>query len=107
MIGKQIISSEPVSFADVIEILSAEEKEHALSYEQDAALKHAKRFAPQPAEAKRLKERLGEIPHLSKEAMVRLLDIRPTNEMLLKNVLAQTKETLSDNELSKLLAALK
>ena len=107
MIGKEIKESRPVSLSEVEEILEKEEKKHTLTYEQEAALKHAKKFSLDGAKARKMHEKLAAVARMNPETIIRIIDVRPKNIMLLRQLLIHTKDTLSEEELGKVLAVIK
>lgn len=106
MIGKETKQSEPVSISEVAQILE-ERKEKELSYEQQVALEHAKKFAITKAQHEKARKALEALDVLDKRTLLKVLDIMPRNAMLLRQVLAQTRKSYDDETVNKILAITK
>ncbi len=105
MIGKGIEGEELASLNEVKEILEDRKKEKELTYEQQLAYDHAKKFA---ADAKQEKLRKALVDQgLSDRAAVKAMDIMPKNAMTLKQILSHENKTFSDEEVNAILAVLK
>lgn len=107
MIGKEIKGYTPVSLSEVEEILLKQEKSYTLTYEQDASLKHAKRFALDGTKAKKLREKLESAVKLSDETIIRIIDTRPKSVVMLKQLLIHSRESLSEEELAAVISMIK
>ncbi len=107
MIGKKTESEEMVSLQDAKEVLEARKKEGELRYEQQLAYDHAAKFAKAEKGApEKLKKALKEF-ELSEKALVKVVEIGPKNMMTLKQMLMHENRTFSDEEFSKIMAAIK
>lgn len=107
MIGKEVKGYTPVSLSEVEEILVKQEKSYTLTYEQDASLKHAKKFALDSAKTKKLREKLEASVKLSAETLVRIVDTRPKSVVMLKQLLIHSRESLSEEELATVISIIK
>ncbi|MDE1871246.1 MAG: hypothetical protein KGI06_03335 [Candidatus Micrarchaeota archaeon] len=95
-----------VSIDDVIRILEGG-KGAELTYEQQLALQHAKKFAASKAKNEKMRKELVAVGDLSERSIVKILDILPKNNMTLRQILAQERKSFSDEEVSKILAITK
>lgn len=97
MIGEKIVEEKPVTLVEVNEILSERKKEKELSYEQDLALKYAKRFAKlTPKQMEKLTAELSKIEKLDQASIVKIIDVVPKSREILDLVLP--KNIGLDNE---------
>ncbi|MCL4381625.1 hypothetical protein M1614_01435 [Candidatus Marsarchaeota archaeon] len=103
MIGKEIKNNGNVSLSDVWEILEDRRKKDSLIYEQQIALEHAKKFKLPEQDYTRLMKKLEESGTLKSETIIKLIDIKPQNIMILKQVLMSEKKEFSESELKTLL----
>ncbi len=107
MIGKGVQGGEQASLNEVLEILEQRKKDKELTYEQQLAYEHVKKFATgTKANTEKLKKSLKEAG-LSDKAVLKVLDIMPKNIMTLKQILAHENRTFEDAELVKILASVK
>jgi DNA-directed RNA polymerase subunit F len=107
MIGKGAEHEEPASLNEVLEILEQRKKDRELTYEQQLAYEHVKKFASGgKAKEEKLKKALKEAG-LGDRAVMKVLDIMPKNIMTLKQILAHENRTFDDAELAKILASIK
>ena len=79
MIGKKIIETEPISRAEVEEILDEFSQDNELNYEQNVTLNHIKRFKRYSAEdSAEIMEKLREnFPNLRDRVIVHIVDLVP------------------------------
>ena len=79
------MSQKAVSLNNVAELLDARKAEKELSYEQDIAWKHAKKFAKLSEEKeKKLSEELETLGVLTQEELVKLVDILPDKKEIVQ-----------------------
>ncbi|MGI0134564.1 MAG: hypothetical protein ACREBW_06375 [Candidatus Micrarchaeaceae archaeon] len=78
-----------------------------LSYEQQTAFEHASKFTADPDDAAKLKKRLEDLGMLSEKTVFKIIEIRPKNFMLLKQILASERKTFDDETVNKILAVIK
>ena len=103
MIGQGIIEERPVSLSEIKEILSAKKKEKELNYEQDIALKYAKKFSKvTPKDSVKLKADLTAIESLTPELVVKIMDLLPVKKEIL-DLLVQKGSSVPDEDLAKIL----
>lgn len=103
MIGKEIKNNGNVSLSDVWEILEDRRKKDSLIYEQQIALEHAKKFKLPEHDYTKLKKRLDDLGMLKSETIIKLIDIKPQNVMILKQILISEKKEFSEGDLKTLL----
>ncbi len=107
MIGKGVEGEQLASLNEVLETLEERKKSRELTYEQQLAYDHVKKFATgTKTKEEKLKKVLKETG-MSDKAMVKILDIMPKNIMTLKQILAHENRTFDDAELAKILASVK
>jgi DNA-directed RNA polymerase subunit F len=98
MIGRNSKLGSAASINDVEEILG---KRKDLTYEQQLAFDHAKKFASSKAKYETARKALEELGTLDSAAIANILSVMPKGEMALKQVLAGVKKALKDDEVSK------
>lgn len=104
MIGKSATEKNLVSMSEALKILNERKQEDKeLTYEQDSALKHATKFAMPFEEFKKLKQKLDELQILDESLIIKILDISPKNEMLLKQILAYSGKAFDDKQIENIL----
>lgn len=107
MIGKESESESTVSLGEVKRILEDKKKEKELTYEQQLAYDHAKKFAGlEKGKEEKLKSALVGLGASEKTAF-RIIDILPKSALTLRQILAHENKTFTDDEISKMLAAVK
>ncbi len=107
MIGKDSKSNGTVSLNSVSEILEGRRKERDPIYEQEIALEHSKKFTLSKAQYEKLEKKLNAISGMKPALAAKILDIRPTTEMLLKQILAFDKITLEEAAIKEIIAIMK
>ncbi len=104
MIGKEIIQHKPVPLAEVHKILVAREEEDELGFEQKNALEYSGKFSHvSPEKAEELMNKLMELPFVSDAMAVKLVDLLPKDENLVKLIFAQEKRDLTEGEIKEVL----
>jgi len=107
MIGKEVVSSKPVTVAEVKEILEAQKAQRELGFEQQATLDYAQKVAKQDAKhAQKLLSALGMIEKLTPEVAVKLVDMMPANREQLMVIVSKERYTLSEKEVEQVLGIL-
>lgn len=94
-----------VSIDEVIEVLESNKSE--LTYEQQLALQHAKKFGATKSKTDKVKKELEGTGLLSDKGIIKVLEIMPKNQMTLRQILASERKTFSDEDVNKLLAITK
>jgi DNA-directed RNA polymerase subunit F len=107
MLGKEVKESKAVSINEVVEILESRKKSSELTYEQQIALEHAKKFVQSTARAEKLNKALDALGILSLKGILKVIEIMPKNAMLLKQILVQEKKTFTEEDISKILAIIR
>jgi DNA-directed RNA polymerase subunit F len=103
MIGEKLIEQKPVSLVEVKRLLESRKKERELNYEQDIALKYARKFAHvSPKEAEKVVEKLSEIDSLSPQLIVKIVDLLPTKKEVLE-LLVPKGSAIPEEDLAKVL----
>jgi DNA-directed RNA polymerase subunit F len=99
MIGKESKHNGHVSLNQVRDILEERKKEKELTYEQQIALEHAEKFAPQKDSEHKVRKALDNLGTLSAQTVLLISNIMPKNEMLLRQILANEKRVFSEEEI--------
>ncbi|MGC8586294.1 MAG: hypothetical protein ACP5K5_01980 [Candidatus Micrarchaeia archaeon] len=107
MIGKEVTGKRVATVDEVLEILEERKKRGELTYEQQLALEHTKKFAQEKQKIAKTKKALEETGILKEECIAKILEIMPTNIMLLKQVLAGCKNVVDDEAANKILQIVK
>lgn len=107
MIGKRLVSKNPVPLAEVKEIIAKKKKDGELSYEQNLTLEYCKKFSKiSEKDAEKLIAELMQMEKLKKENAVELTDIMPKTPDEVKLVFSKEHFILSDDEIAKIIEAL-
>ena len=103
MIGEKLIDKKPVALTAIKELLAARKRDKELNYEQDIALKYAKKFSKlSTKELEKVKEELSHIKALSPELIVKIVDLLPTKKEVLELLVPKGLE-ISEEDLAKVL----
>ncbi len=104
MIGKSVKEKNLISMSEALNILNKRKQEDKeLTYEQDSALKHATKFAMPFEDFKKSKQKLDELKILDESLIIKILDISPKTEMLLKQILAYSGKVFDDKQIENIL----
>ncbi|MBI4362320.1 MAG: RNA polymerase Rpb4 family protein [Euryarchaeota archaeon] len=109
MIVKQVLSEEPLTLAEVKELLNARhEADEELKYEKRRAIEHANRFAKTPAPNSRaVVEELKGLPKMKADIAIRIADLMPRNRDEVRAIYAKERFTLSEAEMDNILETVK
>ncbi len=100
MIGKKVLESEPVSMAEVKEIIEKFGEDHELNYEQNLVLDHVTRFSRlDPETSHELVEELMEVPNIKKRHAVRIADLMPVDLSDLRLIFAKERVPIKAEDL--------
>lgn len=108
MIGKKVEEETVVTLNTVRGILEERKEQRELTYEQQLAYEHSKRFSAleKPKEEK-LRKALSALG-LSDKTITKIIDIMPKNALTIKQILASAESnTFPDEDITKMLAAIK
>ena len=94
------------SIDDVVSVLE-KDKSGELTYEQQLALQHAKKFSTTKQKGEKLRKELESTGTLSERSVIKILEVMPKNKMTLRQVLAHESKVYSDEDLDKILAITK
>ena len=104
----KILETKAVPMAVAKEFLLAREKEKELGYEQKLAAEHLKKFARLKADdAKKLVSELEGIIKMSPETLAQVVNLLPKTADELRMVFAKEKFSPSEEEIKKILDAVK
>jgi len=107
MIGKRLVNQEPLSLADVQELITKKKKEGELSYEQNLTLEYCKKFSKlSTKDTAKLVEELTQMEKLNSKQAIELCDIMPKKAEDVKLIFAKEHFVLGDEEISAILETL-
>lgn len=102
MIGKKVIENNPITMAEVKEILEERSQSIELTYEQNLALDHVTKFAKLDCESsKKLVDELQNI--IKKNQAIRLTNIMPEDMADMRLMFAKERGSHKKEELEQLL----
>jgi len=102
MIGKKVIETDPITIAEIKEMLEKRQEDHELTYEQNLVLDHVVKFAKLDSEA--ASKLVGELNEIVKKAQsVKLADIMPKDMPDMRLMFAKERGSHKKEELEKLL----
>ncbi len=104
MIGKESTQNGNASLSEVLKILEDRKGERELTYEQQIAMEHAKKFVGAKAAEQKTRKSLDALGILSGQAVTSIINIMPKGEMLLKQILANEKRAFTDEEVKQVLS---
>ncbi len=102
MIGKKVVERGYVNIDEVYEILK-KRKPSEMKYEQQIALDHAEKFKITKKRYTKIMSVLDEIPEINDSIKSKIMEILPKNGMLLKQILASERASISDEHRDRLL----
>ncbi|WP_298524213.1 RNA polymerase Rpb4 family protein [uncultured Methanobrevibacter sp.] len=107
MIGKNIISTEPIPGAKVKEVLDEFSNENELNYEQNITLNHLARFKRYSAEdAEEIIEKLKSEFNLREKVAVHIVDLIPQDLADMRLIFAKEPGQFSKEDMEKVLELL-
>jgi DNA-directed RNA polymerase subunit F len=107
MIGKNIISSEPISGAKVKEVLEEFSNDNELNYEQNLTLNHISRFKRYSVEdSEEIIEKLQSEFNLREKVAVHIVDLVPEDLADLRLIFAKEPGQVSKEDMEKILELL-
>lgn len=105
MIGKKVIDTDPITIAEVKQMLEGLQEQHELTYEQNLALDHVTKFSKIDEEpAKKLVEELSET--LKKNQSIKIADVMPEDLADLRLIFAKERGTHKKEDMEKILEIL-
>ena len=107
MIGKEVISSEPMPSSEVKEILDEFAEENELNYQQNITLNHLVRFKRYSADdAKEIYEKLKEEFGLRERVAVHIVDLVPEDLADMRLIFAKEPSKTTKEDMEKILEML-
>ncbi len=104
----KILETKAVPMAEAKEFLLAREKDKELGYEQKLAAEHLKKFAKLKAEdSKKLVSELEGILKMSSDTLAQVVNLLPKTADELRLIFAKEKFSPSEEEIKKILDAVK
>jgi len=104
----EIITEEPITFAEAKELMEKKSKKSNLAYEQNNALEHLSKFTKLGLkETKMLKEELSKIKKLKVEQIVQVCNFLPSSKDELRTILYKDYTLFEESELAAILEAVK
>ncbi len=107
MIGKDVGGNRVISIHDVVDILEQRKALRELTYEQQIALEHAKKFFVGKEKSEKVRKALEVLGNLNERSVIKILEVMPKNPMTLKQILAQEGKSFTDEDVNKILAITK
>ncbi|MGB9978689.1 RNA polymerase Rpb4 family protein [Methanobacterium sp.] len=102
MIGKKVIDTDPITIAEVKEMLGELSEHYELTYEQNLALDHVIKFSKLDEEsAKKLVEELSEI--IKKTQAIKVADVMPEDMADLRLIFAKERGSYKQEDMEKIL----
>ncbi len=102
MIGKKVLDTDPITIAEVKNMLEDLSKRYELTYEQNLALDHVTKFSKIDEEsAKKMVEEISE--NFKKTQAIKIADIIPEDMADLRLLFAKERGTYKKEDLEKLL----
>lgn len=102
----EVKETKVASIDEVVDVLD-EGKGAELTYEQQLALQHAKKFGTTKSKSEKIKKELEATGLLSDRSVIKIIEIMPKNQMTLRQILASERKTFSDEDVNKILAITK
>ncbi len=104
MIGKEIISHKAVPLCEVADILFEREKEGELGFEQKGALDYASKFRHLSKDkCDELISKFLELPFMSENMSVKLVDLLPKTEEEIILIFGQEKKDITKGQVKEVL----
>lgn len=104
----EILAEEPITDAEVKEILEKREKEAELKYEQKNALEILRKFSVLPADrAKKLFEDLRKVEKLRNKQIVAIVNLLPEDKDDLRVILQKEYANFTEDEINLILELVK
>ena len=102
MIGKKVVDVDPITIAEVKNMLEDISEHYELTYEQNLALDHVIKFSKLDEEsAKKLVEELSEL--IKKTQAIKIADIMPEDIADLRLIFAKERGSFKTEDLEKIL----
>lgn len=96
-----------MSLHNVWKLLEDRRKKKEPIYEQQIALEHAEKFKITDQQYEKMKKKLEDLKLLKNSTVVKIIDIRPKTEPLLKQILVSERKSFSNEEIQSILAVSK
>lgn len=110
MSNYQVISKEPVSQTEVLDVISKKAKDVELTYREEKTQEYLKKSSSHKvSDLKKLKAEILalEIPRLEEEHIVKIVDIMPNSGTELRAIVSHSGTVLVDENVTKILDVLK
>jgi len=102
MIGKKVIDTDPITIAEVKEMLGNLSEHYELTYEQNLTLDHVTKFSKLDEEdAKKLVEELSEL--IKKTQAIKVADVMPEDLADLRLIFAKERGSFKQEDMEKIL----
>ena len=102
MIGKKVIDTDPITIAEVKNMLGEISEHYELTYEQNLSLDHVTKFSKLDEEdAKKLVEELSEL--IKKTQAIKVADIMPEDLADLRLIFAKERGSFKQEDMEKIL----
>ncbi|MDP1551666.1 MAG: RNA polymerase Rpb4 family protein [Methanobacteriaceae archaeon] len=102
MIGKKVLETDPISVAEVKEILENFAEDHELNYEQNLTLDHVIKFSK--LEVEESNKLIGELEEVvKKKYAIKITDMLPQDLADLRLLFAKERVPIKNEDLKKIL----
>jgi DNA-directed RNA polymerase subunit F len=102
MIGKKVLETEPISVAEVKDILEGFAQEHELNYEQNLTLDHVIKFSK--LESEESNKLIGELEEVvKKKYAIKITDMLPQDLADLRLLFAKERIPIKNEDLEQIL----
>ena len=103
-----VVDAKPISMAEAKEIMTSQEKDKELTYEQKLALEHLNKFTVLDAPvAKKILEEVSGVLRMSDETKIQILNLLPKTPDELRMIFTRENFSLKENEIKKILEIIK
>ena len=104
MIGKNVVESEPISGAEVKEVLEGFSEDNELNYEQNVTLNHLSRFRRYSVkDSQEIIEKLQDEFDLRRKVAVHIVDLVPQDLADLRLIFAKEPKQVEKEDMEKIL----
>ena len=103
-----VVDAKPISMAEAKEIMTSQEKDKELTYEQKLALEHLNKFTVlEASQAKKLLEELSGVLRMSDETKIQIANLLPKTPDELRMIFTRENFSLQDSEIKTILEIIK
>jgi|Deesub1362B_J571_1020462.scaffolds.fasta_scaffold00173_54 DNA-directed RNA polymerase subunit F len=101
---KRILEEEPLTLAEIKDLLQKFEGDESAGYELRRAIEHSKKFAKLSIEdSKKLVEELMQLEKMRKDIAVKIADILPLSPTEIRAIYAKERYNLNEEDIKRIL----